>query len=154
MLRPTGAILEVSPAVPRLAPRAPGSCPSGAAHPVPMSAMPDDAIHVLVVDDLPDKRLALTVALEPLDVEIVTAECGAEALRQLLRSDRVSRLTVDPGPTHQDAPGRAFSDRLARPAGRADRLAGAPAITGAGGGRDSNQGPRQRASRSRQPGSG
>src|SRR5262245_17368034 len=46
--------------------------------------MTDDAINVLVVDDLPDKRLALRVALEGLGVTVVTAESGREALRQLL----------------------------------------------------------------------
>jgi signal transduction histidine kinase/DNA-binding response OmpR family regulator len=49
--------------------------------------MPDDAIHVLVVDDLPDKRLALTAALEPLGVSIIAADSGAEALRHLLTRD-------------------------------------------------------------------
>src|SRR5438874_2541506 len=49
--------------------------------------MADDDIHVLLVDDLPDKRLALTVALEPLGVAIVTAESGLDALRHLLVQD-------------------------------------------------------------------
>jgi signal transduction histidine kinase/DNA-binding response OmpR family regulator len=49
--------------------------------------MADDDINVLVVDDLPDKRLALTVALEPLGVGIMSADSGLDALRHLLVRD-------------------------------------------------------------------
>jgi CheY-like chemotaxis protein len=42
---------------------------------------------VLLVDDRPDNLLALEAVLEPLDVELVTAESGAEALIALLERE-------------------------------------------------------------------
>lgn len=42
---------------------------------------------VLIVDDDVDELFALKAALEPLHLEIVTAETGDEALRLLLRRD-------------------------------------------------------------------
>lgn len=42
---------------------------------------------VLVVDDTPANLLVVTAVLEPLDVEVVTAGSGEEALRRLLSND-------------------------------------------------------------------
>src|ERR687886_2469366 len=42
---------------------------------------------VLLVDDRPENLLALTAVLEPLDVRLVTAGSGEEALRALLGED-------------------------------------------------------------------
>src|SRR4029079_19344956 len=42
---------------------------------------------VLLVDDRPENLLALTAVLEPLDVRLVTAGAGEEALRALLGED-------------------------------------------------------------------
>jgi PAS domain S-box-containing protein len=42
---------------------------------------------VLLVDDRPENLLALTAVLEPLDVRLITAESGEEALRALLAED-------------------------------------------------------------------
>lgn len=42
---------------------------------------------ILLVDDRPENLLALEAILEPLGQELVRAESGADALRQLLRSD-------------------------------------------------------------------
>ena len=42
---------------------------------------------VLVVDDRPDNLLAVEAVLDPLDVEIIRANSGAEALRHLLTQD-------------------------------------------------------------------
>src|SRR4051794_17839518 len=42
---------------------------------------------VLLVDDRPENLLALTAVLEPLEVRLVTAESGEEALRALLAED-------------------------------------------------------------------
>jgi PAS domain S-box-containing protein len=42
---------------------------------------------VLLVDDRPENLLALTAVLEPLEVRLVTAESGEEALRALLGED-------------------------------------------------------------------
>jgi signal transduction histidine kinase len=42
---------------------------------------------VLIVDDRPDNLLALEATLEPLDVDIVQAASGADALRQVLVED-------------------------------------------------------------------
>jgi CheY-like chemotaxis protein len=44
----------------------------------------DDKVNILVVDDLPDKRLAFQVVLEELGQNLVMASSGAEALRELL----------------------------------------------------------------------
>jgi signal transduction histidine kinase/DNA-binding response OmpR family regulator len=46
-----------------------------------------DPVCVLVVDDLPEKRLALQVALDGLEVDIIQAASGREALRHLLHRD-------------------------------------------------------------------
>ena len=45
------------------------------------------ATPVLVVDDRPDNLLAVEAVLDPLDVEIIRANSGAEALRHLLTAD-------------------------------------------------------------------
>ena len=47
----------------------------------------DDKVNILVVDDLPDKLLALRAVLESLDENVITAESGREALRHLLHKD-------------------------------------------------------------------
>ncbi|HEX2197543.1 MAG TPA: response regulator [Burkholderiales bacterium] len=47
----------------------------------------DDKVDILVVDDLPDKRLAFQVVLEELGQNLVMASSGAEALRELLQRD-------------------------------------------------------------------
>src|ERR1044072_3592099 len=44
----------------------------------------DDKVNILVVDDLPDKRLAFQVVLEELGQNLVMAASGAGALRALL----------------------------------------------------------------------
>lgn len=49
--------------------------------------MVKDTVNILVVDDLPDKRLALATILESLGVNIVLASSGREALRKLLDQD-------------------------------------------------------------------
>jgi signal transduction histidine kinase len=46
-----------------------------------------DSVKILVVDDTADKRVALEAILRDLEVEIVQATSGAEALRRLLRED-------------------------------------------------------------------
>src|SRR5438270_12498147 len=46
-----------------------------------------DKINILVVDDLPDKLLALQTVLEGLGENVVTARSGREALRRLLEQD-------------------------------------------------------------------
>ena len=47
----------------------------------------EDKINILVVDDLPDKLLALVTVLETLGENVVTARSGREALRRLLEQD-------------------------------------------------------------------
>jgi signal transduction histidine kinase/DNA-binding response OmpR family regulator len=47
----------------------------------------DEKVNILVVDDLPDKRLAFQVVLEELGQNIVMAESGAAALRELLQRE-------------------------------------------------------------------
>jgi signal transduction histidine kinase/DNA-binding response OmpR family regulator len=44
----------------------------------------EDKVNILVVDDLPDKRLAFQVVLEELGQHLVMASSGADALRELL----------------------------------------------------------------------
>jgi len=51
------------------------------------AARDDDRINILIVDDAPDKLLALQTVLEDLGQNIVTANSGTEALRHLLRDD-------------------------------------------------------------------
>ena len=46
-----------------------------------------DQINILVVDDLPDKLLAVCTVLESLGENVVTARSGGEALRRLLDQD-------------------------------------------------------------------
>jgi signal transduction histidine kinase len=46
-----------------------------------------EKINILIVDDLPDKLLALQTVLESLEENIVTARSGREALRRLLHQD-------------------------------------------------------------------
>jgi signal transduction histidine kinase len=46
-----------------------------------------EKVNILVVDDLPDKRLAFQVVLEELGQNLVMASSGAEALRELLQRD-------------------------------------------------------------------
>src|SRR5688572_8129655 len=47
----------------------------------------DDKVNILVVDDLPDKRLAFQVVLEELGQNLIMASSGADALRELLQHD-------------------------------------------------------------------
>ena len=47
----------------------------------------EEKVSILVVDDLPDKRLAFQVVLEELGQNLVMASSGAEALRELLQRD-------------------------------------------------------------------
>src|SRR5688572_1289631 len=47
----------------------------------------DDKVNILVVDDLPDKRLAFQVVLEELGQNLVMASSGADALRELLERE-------------------------------------------------------------------
>lgn len=49
--------------------------------------MAKEAVNILIVDDLRDKRLALATILEPLAETIVEASSGREALRKLLDQD-------------------------------------------------------------------
>jgi signal transduction histidine kinase/DNA-binding response OmpR family regulator len=47
----------------------------------------EEKVNILVVDDLPDKRLAFEVVLEELGQNVVMAESGSAALRELLARD-------------------------------------------------------------------
>jgi signal transduction histidine kinase len=47
----------------------------------------EEKVNILVVDDLPDKRLAFQVVLEELGQNLVMASSGADALRELLARD-------------------------------------------------------------------
>ena len=47
----------------------------------------EQKVNILVVDDLPDKRLAFQVVLEELGQNLVMASSGADALRELLERD-------------------------------------------------------------------
>ena len=47
----------------------------------------EDKVNILVVDDRPEKLIAVKVILEPLEENVVTATSGREALRQLLQVD-------------------------------------------------------------------
>src|SRR5688572_6276692 len=47
----------------------------------------DEKVNILVVDDLPDKRLAFQVVLEELGQNLVMASSGADALRELLQRE-------------------------------------------------------------------
>src|SRR5262245_43047068 len=49
--------------------------------------MPDSRVNILIVDDLPEKLLALEVALESLGQNTVTAQSGRDALRRLTEMD-------------------------------------------------------------------
>src|SRR6266550_2387464 len=49
--------------------------------------MPDTKAAILIVDDRPDKVLALEAVLEELGEEIVRAYSGREALRQVLAQE-------------------------------------------------------------------
>jgi signal transduction histidine kinase len=46
-----------------------------------------DQAKILVVDDVPEKRLAIEVMLEPLGQEVISVGSGADALRRLLHED-------------------------------------------------------------------
>ena len=47
----------------------------------------DEKVNILVVDDLPDKRLAFQVVLEELGQNLVMVSSGADALRELLERE-------------------------------------------------------------------
>ncbi|HEX6267341.1 MAG TPA: response regulator [Burkholderiales bacterium] len=47
----------------------------------------EEKVNILVVDDLPDKRLAFQVVLEELGQNLVMASSGAQALRELLQQE-------------------------------------------------------------------
>src|SRR3982751_6309250 len=49
--------------------------------------MPDSNVSILIVDDRPEKLLALEAILEDLGPKIVRAYSGREALRQVLQHD-------------------------------------------------------------------
>jgi signal transduction histidine kinase/DNA-binding response OmpR family regulator len=49
--------------------------------------MPDDKVNILIVDDQPDKLLALEAVLEELGENVVKAHSGREALRRLLEQE-------------------------------------------------------------------
>lgn len=49
--------------------------------------MPDDKVNILIVDDNPAKLAALSAALDGMDISIVKATSGGEALHQLLAQD-------------------------------------------------------------------
>src|ERR1041385_5035153 len=54
----------------------------------PSHAMtPEEKINILVVDDVPQKLLAMEAILSELDQNVVTVGSGREALRQLLERD-------------------------------------------------------------------
>ncbi|MHA3770100.1 response regulator [Verrucomicrobiota bacterium sgz303538] len=53
----------------------------------PPVSLPDERVNILIVDDRPDKLLALEVALSELKQNIVVAQSGKEALRCLLRQE-------------------------------------------------------------------
>src|SRR5690348_12447982 len=53
----------------------------------PAEAPSKTKVNILIVDDDATKRFALRTILAPLDEEIVEASSGADALRQLLRSE-------------------------------------------------------------------
>jgi len=63
----------------------PSTEPAPAAPPAPIND--NDPIEILLVDDSPDKLLALEAALGDLGQTIVNAESGAEALRLVLKRD-------------------------------------------------------------------
>jgi signal transduction histidine kinase/FixJ family two-component response regulator len=46
-----------------------------------------DKVKVLIVDDRPDKLMALEAVLAELNTEVVAARCGRDALRQLLHTE-------------------------------------------------------------------
>ena len=48
---------------------------------------PEDRVNILVVDDSPEKLLALSALLAELEENVVTAASGREALRCLLQRD-------------------------------------------------------------------
>jgi signal transduction histidine kinase len=48
---------------------------------------PEESINILLVDDRPENLLALEAILSPLGHQLVKANSGAEALKQLLRQD-------------------------------------------------------------------
>jgi signal transduction histidine kinase len=48
---------------------------------------PSERVRILVVDDIPEKLLAIEAILEELDQTVVAVRSGAEALRQLLTHD-------------------------------------------------------------------
>src|SRR5205823_6386428 len=53
----------------------------------PRATMVEDKANILVVDDLPEKLLAMEVMLEELGQNVVSAQSGREALRRLLDQD-------------------------------------------------------------------
>src|SRR5215472_10428542 len=48
---------------------------------------PAEQVKILVVDDVPEKRLAVEVVLQELGQQIVSVDSGPEALRKLLNED-------------------------------------------------------------------
>ncbi len=53
----------------------------------PFTATEDDAVEILLVDDAPDKLLALEAALSDLNQPVVKARSGSEALRLVLQRE-------------------------------------------------------------------
>jgi PAS domain S-box-containing protein len=66
-----------------------GDTHAAAHHPLPSPIVPAsaDKIEILIVDDAPEKLLALEAALTELDLQIVKAYSGREALRLVLQRD-------------------------------------------------------------------
>jgi CheY-like chemotaxis protein len=48
-----------------------------------------DAVNILVVDDMPDKLMAMETVLESLGQNVIQVNSGRDALRHLLEKDRI-----------------------------------------------------------------
>src|SRR5947209_13287039 len=64
-----------------------GLCVSASLRFKPLPLMPDTKASILLVDDRPEKLLALEAVLEDLNQHIVRAYSGREALRHVLKQD-------------------------------------------------------------------
>src|SRR5437870_5122728 len=56
-------------------------------HPFERNMSHDEKINILVVDDLPEKLMALELVLEELGQNVICVRSGREALRRLLEQD-------------------------------------------------------------------
>ena len=59
----------------------------GAGFRITLMQMSNEPVDILIVDDRPDKVMALQAILSPLNENLVTASSGAQALRLLLKRD-------------------------------------------------------------------